>query len=395
MGDLTKKEQGRINAALTQSCLEMFDTKEKNLSKKEKMCEIMSRCTNDTKNILDIFLCGSNTPKSFKRLFKGIDSNGIDTIAEICNESNSDTKKKVTIKTIFGGSERIPFRGLVYLLPVMKLCEELENTDANIDVNIEFLFMNQSAIILNSFDPDKTNKTAIQFIEIAKKYIDEFHPKMADKVGFYIDRTYTSAIMDTKEYKMILNALEKALTQNPNIAQKLNEMGEKRNSAINSSKYAALHTFTQDGYVDPKVATMHEFFSKKKIEEADYIISIGAAPEEKFYKIRKFVEDKIKHVDFFKPKKSIQYIANVNVPPYYVLPEGELLMEDGLENPQIILDARLRDKHSKELSKYNVPVQKAVELLLEDTESSKSDKSLVEFMEGVSKEIKENKREEK
>ena len=385
---LSKKEQGRVKAVLTQSRLGIFDTKDKMNSQRNNIsiCQSLDRCTHDTQKILDTFLCSSDSNPMLIKLFRTINSEGIGNIAQICNSTESI--RDTSIRTIFGGTEHMPFRGLAYLLPALNLCEQLQERGiANSDLpNIEYFFMNGAGFMANDLDPERTYRTSFQFMQIARKYIQEFHPTLDKNVNFYMDRSFTTKIMKTPEYKQIYKIFETKLEENTELRGDLEEMGERRKAAVNSIKYATLHIFSQDGYINPEVAQMYDFERGRSLPEVSSIISIGARPEETFFGARQTLVNSMSGVSFFTPKKTAQYIANFNVPPYSPLPEGELYLDDTVRNPELVNEARLRSKDSEEYSKYQMPVQKAVEMLIADTENSSSEKNLVDFMKGISKE---------
>ena len=390
LNELSKKEKGRVKAVLTQSRLSMFNTDEKMNSeaRNTSLCNSLSNCSPETKNLLDAFLCSSNSEHILIKLLNTIDSNGIESIAKICE--NPDNIEKTSLRTIYGGTEKMPFRALAYMLPALNICEQIQKNTGKKNVpNIEFFFMNGAGMMANDLDPEQTYKASFQFINVARKYIREFHPSLDEKVNFYIDRSFTSNIMKTPEYKQIYKIFEDKLTEKEALRGDLLEMGERRNAAINSIKYAALHIFSQDGFINPEVARMYDFEHDKPLFETDYIISIGAKPEEKFYQARKTLVDSMKAVSYFAPKKTAQYIANFNVPPYSPLKEGELYMQDVMKNPELIMKARAKNGIN-DFSDYQTPVQKAVELLIEDTENSTSQKSLIEFVEDLVEEKERN-----
>lgn len=394
MEQLTKKETNRINSALKQSALSLFDTEDKISSKDMgvRIAESMDRCTTEIKKVLDIFLCGASVSDNFKKMFSTIDSPGICNISEICSKFHDDNKVlgRITIRTVFGGTEKMPFRGLSYILPAINLCEELKRSNTGIDIpNIEFLFMNGAGIQTNAIDPYKTDATTSQFINFARGYIEEFHPDIAEYVNFYVDRTFSNNIVKTQEYKDVNRALEEKLNKGNELRSDLEEMGKRRNASKNSIRYATLHTFVQDGIIEPKIAKMTNFFGGKDQQDCDIIISIGAKPEEKFYKARKLLADAVSDISYFKPKKTAQYIANINVPPYSALPEGELYLADVLNNPELVLQARKIDRRKGEFGKYHIPVQKAVEAIIMDINASNSDKDLYEFIEGYIRSVED------
>lgn len=381
--ELTKKEKGRINSALNQSRLKLFDTEDnmKSSLMGKLACQSMTRCTMDIKKVLDVFLCSTTTNPEFRKLFSTIDSSGVANISQVCSEldNNPNALNKIGIRTVFGGTEKMPFRGLVYLLPALNVCEELlDDTDITSIPNIEYYFMNGAGIITNAIDPDRANHTTNEFINIAKRYIEEYHSRLKDKVNFFVDMTFSSSIISTPEYQRMHKILEKKLGLQTDLKSDLLEMGEKRKKSNNSIKYAALHSFVHDGYIDPSVARMSNFFGTTESQEYDTIISIGAKPEEKFYKARKLLSEEIAKIPYFTPKNTVQYIANINVPPYSPLPTGELYLKDVLKNPNLVMEAR---KCKGEYSEYQTPVQKAVESLIIDIARSDSDKDIVNFME--------------
>lgn len=380
---LTKKEQGRINSALNQSRLNLFDTKDnmKSDSINKLACRSMTRCTTDIKKSLDVFLCGTTTSAEFRKLFSTIDSKGVENLSQICSEldNNPNVLNKAVIRTVFGGTENMPFRALVYLLPALNMCEELlENASSNSIPNIEYYFMNGAGIITNAIDPDRVNYATSEFIKIAQKYIEEYHPQLKDKIDFYVDMTFSSNIINTPEYQGMHKILERKLGLETDLKTDLLEMGERRKKSDNSIKYATLHSFVHDGYVNSNIARMTNFFGTNEPREYDTIISIGAKPEEKFYKARKLLAEEIANIPYFTPKKTVQYIANINVPPYSPLPTGELYISDVLKDPELIMEAK---KRKGEYSAYQTPVQKAVESLITDIDRSDSNKDIIDFIE--------------
>lgn len=390
LNELSNKEKGRAKAVLTQSRLSMFDTNEKmnSDSNHQSLCNSLNNCTPETKGLLDAFLCSSNSDHILIKLLNTVDSNGIENIAQICD--NPANTQRTSIRTIYGGTEKMPFRALAYMLPALNMCEQIQkNTSGKNVPNIEFFFMNGAGMMANNLDAEQTYKASFQFISVARKYIQEFHPSLNKKVNFYIDRSFTPNIMKTSEYQQIYKIFERKLEEREALKGDLLEMGERRNAALNSIKYATLHIFSQDGFINPKVAKMYDFEHDKPLPETDYIISIGAKPEEKFYQARKTLVDSMSEVRYFTPKKTAQYIANFNVPPYSPLKEGELYLQDVLKNPELILKARAK-RNANDFSEYQTPVQKAVELLIDDTENSTSQKSLIEFVEDLVEEKERN-----
>lgn len=400
MKQLSKKEINRIDSSLKQSKLKLFDVDKKITSEDitKNVTDSMGRCTAGIKNNLDIFLCATTTDSFYRGLFSTMDSNGISKISKICGEleNDKDVLNKISVRTVFGGTENMPFRALLYLIPSIKLCEELKKANKDGDIpNIDFLFMNGAGVLANAIDPYKAEETTSQFIKFAREYIKEYHPTIKDKVNFYVDKTFSSNIINTEEYKQVHRALERKLGIEEDLKTDLLNMGKKRKASENSIKYAALHAFVQDGDIDSNVAKLSNFFGGKDEESGELIISIGAKPEEKFFKARKLVADEVKKVGYFTPKQTTQYIANINVPPYSPLPTGELYLKDVLRNPSLILKARKVNRKDGEFGEYQMPVQKAVETIIIDTENSNSDKDICEFIEEYVRAVNNRNKEER
>lgn len=394
MEQLTKKEANRISSSLKQSSLSLFDTDDKMASNNNivKVANSMERCTAKIKSVLDVFVCSTSTDSFYRSLLRTIDSDGIQNVSNICSELESDKNalNKISIRTVFGGTEDMPFRALIYLLPAIRMSEELKRTNKDGDApNIDFLFMNGAGILANAINSNKANETTSQFIKFAQAYIKEYHPDVLEKINFYVDNTFSSSIINTKEYEQVYNELEKKLGIAENLKTDIENMGKRRNASQNSIRYATLHAFVQDGDIDSNVAMMTNFFGGKAEKSGDVIISIGAKPEEKFFQVRKLIAEEVSKVTYFTPKKTTQYIANINVPPYSPLNTGELYLRDVLKNPNLITKARKVNRKKGEFGEYQMPVQKAVETIIFDTENSKSDKNIVEFIECYIKSLEE------
>lgn len=395
MEQLTKKEMNRISSSLKQSRLNIFDTNDKIGSNKviENISDSMGRCTAKIKNILDVFVCSSSTNPFYRSLLNTMDFNGISNISKICSEleEDKDVLKKISMRTVYGGTEKMPFRGLLYIIPSIKIVEELKEANKEGDIpNIDFLFMNGAGILANAIDPYKASETTSQFIKFAQAYISEYHPTVKEKVNFYVDNTFSSSIINTEEYRKVLAELEKKLVSEQELKSDLEDMGKRRNASKNSIKYATLHAFVQDGDIDNNVARMSNFFGGKDESSGELIISIGAKPEEKFFQARKLVADTVSKISYFNPKHTAQYIANINVPPYSPLSHGELYLSDVLKNPSLIINARRVNRKEGEYGEYQMPVQKAVESIILDTENSESNKDIVEFVEEYIRNLNNN-----
>lgn len=70
-----------------------------------------------------------------------------------------------------------------------------------------------------------------------------------------------------------------------------------------------------------------------------FLVSFGGAPEKIFYAIRKTLRSEAENAELFHLLDTAQYITKHTVPPYMLLPQYDLSLEDALTNPDRIYQA--------------------------------------------------------
>ncbi len=394
---LNQKEKNRIKNATKSSSLLLFD---KNIKIRDTpiddvITNNITSCTPTTQKFLEVFMSSASYKKKF--LLDKIDSDSLAIISKLCQSCSENYTEigNVIIRTVLGAVEHIPFRALSYLLPAVRMVEALLEQQKlkkakNIFLpQIEFVFMLKIGVSLNGLNYETCRNEILLFIKVAKKYLATYHPEVNSKVKFLVDDTFTSTIRKNKEYQNYEAKVTNLLKSNTNISSILTIMGSRHGHADNSFEYASMHPLLHDGIVDSNVASFTECDGTKHSmnKEVSTIISIGARPEEEFWKVRKLINDNFRLLSFITPIPVVQYIAQMNVPPYSPLDSGELYLDDVIQNPKLVSKAKPKRGHN-EWSEYQTPVQKSVHMIIEDTYGDEDE--LIEFLSSFQNNLKKN-----
>lgn len=382
---MNKKEENRIYNVLKGTSLIFFD---KNMKVSDSFSDIInniSSCNSNTYKLFEIMT--SSGPYKKKSLLDKVNSGSLMLISKLCESCSIDNKNisNIIIRTVFGAVEHMPIRALTYLLPSIKLAEAIVEYQKGLRgkeiylPQIEFVIMLRIGAILNELDYCRCHKEIITFINVAETYLNTFHSEISSCVKFLVDEEFSSNLRKNNEYLDYELKVKNLLNIN-DVGVILKKMGERRNHSNNSLEYAAMHPLLHDGLVDKNVASFKEYGNNKYWQNKDIstLISIGARPEEEFWKVRQLVNSILRKLTFVTSVPVIQYIAHMNVPPYSPLSTGELYLDDAISNPELILQARFQQY--KNITNYQIPVQKSVELLIRDADQGTDADTLIEFI---------------
>lgn len=368
--ELSKKQENRLRTTLRQSKVDVFDAPEGKKRPVDHICSVsdkLSQCSKETMSLISVFLRGEN----HQNLFSSIDSEGMGNVIEFSDslEKNKLSMSRLAICTFFGASERMPLRGLSYLIPSLKMAEEIMNLSDDNCPTINYSFTGAAGSIINKYDINKINTANNQFIEIAKQYVETFHPRVVDNVVFSSDSVFAPEVINSSRFASAQATMEKMMENEQELKDTLERYGSRRSAAQNAMAYTTLHVFSQDLLSNnDNHAKMVNYFTEEPISQSDLTLYIGAKPEENFFAARKLCASRIaEDLGDVSLMKNAQYIANINTPPYSPLKEGELFLDEVIKDPSFIDEARPRDFHENEpLGKYQIPVQKAVSLIESD-----------------------------
>lgn len=382
---LNKKEENRIYNVLKGSPLKFFD---KNMKVSDSFADVINNiesCSSNTYKLLEIMTSSGAYKK--ESLLNKVNSDSLVLISKLCESCSADNKaiNNITIRTVFGAVEHMPLRALTYLLPAIKMAESIVEYQKSLGKKeiylpqIEFVIMLKIGSVLNELDYCKCSKEVNAFINIATSYLNAFHFGVSSCVKFLVDQEFSTNLRKNNEYCNYELKVKNLLGTN-DVGTILKEMGNRRNHSNSSYEYAAMHPLLHDVLIDRNIASFTEYGKNKNPESKDTLalISIGARPEEEFWKMRQLVKSILKELTFITPVPAIQYIARMNVPPYSPLNTGELYLDDVINDPKTILLARFQEY--KKTTNYQIPVQKSVELLIKDADQSADADTLVKFM---------------
>gem|GEM_PF-6979532 len=378
---ISNNQQNRLKTTLRQSGLEIFDiigTNKQPISQFDNISTSLTQYSKAMVGLMSTFLRDKKEP-----VFHAIDSGGLKKLFELSEsiEKQERTLGNVSLNTFFGATEEMPLRGLSYIIPSLKLVDELSTHYTGVIPEINYSFAATAGSIANNYDLSKIDDTNNKFIEMARYYIEQFHPLLVDKTHFLTDHNFVPKIMESQEFPKAVDILTSEVENVPELKSILLAYGEKRQSVQNSMAYTTLHIFSQDLIMDDDIA-MTDYHTGETSVGGDLTIYIGAKPEERFFTARKLGAEKIsRELGECGLRDSIQYILNMNVPPYSLLEKDDLLLTEALNNPDLIDSAQPRDWSSEKESRYQIPVQKAVEMVEADIRNSDSDVDFKGFIE--------------
>lgn len=382
---MNKKEENRIYNVLKGTSLKFFD---KNTKVSDSFADVINNIESCSSNAYKLFgIMTSSGPYKKESLLDKINSDSLVLISKLCESCSTDNKaiSNIVIRTVFGAVEHMPFRALTYLLPSVKIAEAIVEYQKDLGEKeiylpqIEFVIMLRIGSVLNELDYCRCNQEITTFINVATSYLNHFHSEVCSCVKFLVDEEFSINLRKNNEYCNYELKVKNLLDTN-DVGVILKEMGKRRNHSNSSFEYAAMHPLLHDVIIDRNIASFTQYGNNKNWEGKDILalISIGARPEEEFWKVRQLVKSILDELTFITPVPAIQYIANMNVPPYSPLSTGELYLNDAINDPESILRARFQKY--KKTTNYQIPVQKSVELLIKDTDQSANADTLIKFI---------------
>jgi len=269
-------------------------------------------------------------PRVFETL---LNTNGSSYIAGIGGEEtaklagismhlvSSDENQSVAFRVVFGATEQMPLRALSYVLPALTMMERLKKETGKAP-QLQVVFANQISSRLNKLDDQKTNKQSLRLSKIAKEYIGEFFPELADSAIFLRDTSLNKGTVLRSELINVVQILAQHLSSESKGV--LSEKGN--NSGRLNSYYAAAHLLMHDRdgseYLMPLLEDQQDFITP------DAIVSFGGKQERLFYKIRHELKPHLG--DEYNSVQTFQYFTRHHVPPYYMAKGGDVALEDAL-----------------------------------------------------------------
>lgn len=307
--------------------------------------------TKSAGTLLETLLCAFD--KRPPRLFSRIDEEGVRTAVDISMRLSHEPEdgKRLVFRTVFGVTEEMPVAALSYLLPSVRLAEELEKTQINRAAmptarvsppRIEFLQMREAGVRLNRLDGREVARQGDVFQRVARAYLERFHPRIASNVSFLDDGKITPELLRNPIFKLAEFMVGFVGGSN---RKTLRDMARRHGKESGFRTYAALHPF------------IHEVVEKG--DNSSALVSFGADSERVFYGLRRTLRPLLRLDRHHRTLPTMQFITSHSTPPYHMMSGGDIPLSTALNDPDGVI--RNTDVHT--------PVRKALDQLFADVGS--------------------------
>lgn len=241
---------------------------------------------------------------------------------------------KVVVRTVFGASEKLPVRSLSYLLPALHLIESMRRSGRfPVLPQIQFLFMADTGAAINQLQRSEVIRQTDLFIVVARRFIEEFYPKLSETVIFATDKHFY--------YHPQLNDLVEFLLSNLEIAEKIVSQLSSDSRYSDSIRYSAFHPLVHDiGYTESLFED--EARPGVLVNDPEFMINIGGQREKHFYKVRQIYRQVLAQAGV-PLLTTVQFFSSHRVPPYIAMEDdgvhfSDVSLEDAIINPSILSD---------------------------------------------------------
>lgn len=229
------------------------------------------------------------------------------------------------IRTVFGGTKKMPARGLGYLTQGGVMLEALHRRGLPLP-QMQFVFAHRISAAVNDLDPQIAEEQAQLMAKVGKEFVNTFFPQVARQIVFM----ETIGINESNEAKDVAETLKHAYREKVPIELKgkMNTKGENHGGANNSDTYATAHFLVHDRYIPGLLVPMFEEQAAEVMPST--ITTIGGVQERDFYRLRMALGEAVSDL---KNVKTLFYSSRQGVPPYLMANNGriDLALEDYLQ----------------------------------------------------------------
>lgn len=229
------------------------------------------------------------------------------------------------IRTVFGGTKRMPARGLGYLTQGGVMLEALHRRGLPLP-QMQFIFTHRISAAVNDLDLQIAEEQAQLMAKVGKEFVNTFFPHVAHRMVFM----ETVGINENNESKDAAKTLKHAYQERvpTELKGKMNTKGENHGGANNSDTYATAHFLVHDRYIPGLLVPMFEDQAAEVVPST--ITTIGGVQERDFYRLRMALGEAVPDL---KNVKTLFYSSRQGVPPYLMANNGrtDLALDDYLE----------------------------------------------------------------
>lgn len=230
---------------------------------------------------------------------------------------SGDSETGIVFRTVFGATEEMPLRALSYLVPALVLQDDFREKGV-VPPQLQVVFANHFSSAVNSMNYEKVKEQTSLFSLVAREYITQFFPELADRVVFLEDvplEKHFSLRKELDRYTTILASSEGEI--------KADLVRKGFNSDLDDSLlYGAAHVLFHDA--NPQ-GLLNPISSQPDYVSPTTIINIGGAQEKFFYHLRQSLKDAVGVSD---QVRTLQLFTRHHVPPYYLAQGGDISLAD-------------------------------------------------------------------
>ncbi len=229
------------------------------------------------------------------------------------------------IRTVFGGTRKMPARSLGYLTQGAVMLEELHRRGLPLP-QMQFVFAHPISAAANDLDPRVAEEQAQLVAKVGRVFIDTFFPQIANRMVFM----ETVGIGENKEAVEIAKILKQAYQEKvpDELRVKMNTKGENHGGAENSDTYATAHFLVHDRHIPGLLVPMFQDQAAEVVPST--ITTIGGVQERDFYLLRMALAEAVPDL---KNVRTLFYSSRQGVPPYLMANNGrtDIALEDYLK----------------------------------------------------------------
>ncbi|RJR15838.1 hypothetical protein C4579_01305 [Candidatus Microgenomates bacterium] len=322
-----------------------------------------------TVSSLEGILNGHSFHKPLKQAVTEISDLDVPTVVALagCQFQDNSFLGNTAIRTVFGGSPRIPLRALSYLLPALHMLEGMHASRKCTSLpQIQYIIMRSVSSALNDYSFPDVQRQSDLFIDVARRFIDQFFPQLSHQVVFATDDVFMNSdeVMQRKDQIM-----RSASVQNHPLIQRATRQ-LLRSGHQNVLEYLALHPLVHDIAIESE---LFEDVEKPRLfnNKPSAIFNIGGQKEKMFYGPRQVVLNEFSASEL-PHYPSVQFFSGHRVPPYTQMPHEDgypedILLEEAIKEPDHVtslLKANSRGLLVKDLSLLQRATDNTLELFL-------------------------------
>lgn len=265
------------------------------------------------------------------------------TVDKIVKSKIEGTDHGVVMRVVFGATTEMPLRALSYILPALSYLENMQRGGLPLP-QLQIVFPHHLSSQLNRMPDGVAEKEAFKLAVVARDFIDEFFPQVAESVVFMQDYPLVKGSVMRNEIIQIAQSVDENME--PEDKEDLAKKGEIHGGSRTYILYAAAHILVHDGPAGDGIL-QPMFEDQAQVSDPSTIISVGGKSEVRFYNLRHRVKYAVGgKYDYL--INTLQFFTRHSNAPYYMAKEGDA----GLA--QAILDPGTRSQPTSTSAAYDL-----------------------------------------